>query len=81
MTNKVARLKNALNELSKYKITNVEYIWNKIWVWYMYISRSDLSSVALEPNHKKSKIQSKQMKHSNPNQSKLEAKSDGRDNF
>ena len=47
----------------------------------MYSSRSNLSSVALEPQHRKSKIQTKQMKHINPNKSKWEANSDGRNKY
>ena len=55
--------------------------YGKLRYAYMYNSRSNLSSVALEPKHRKSKIQIYQKKHSNPNKSKWEAKSDGRDPY
>ena len=42
--------------IKKYKITFVEYIW-RFLVCYMYISRSKLSSVALESKQRESKIQ------------------------
>ena len=66
--------------VSKYKITNVEYICT-IWVCYMNISRIDRLSVALEQKLRTSKTQTYPRKHSNPNKSKKEAKSDDRDNY